>query len=163
MELWVRVIALSAVSLFLFVGIAIGVDTWQFRNASEAGTAEIISLRGEIQSSESANGRTRTFTSYYPTIRYATKEGDYFEAETQQALAKPIPDIGDRVPIRYITGSQGQVRLDKGALDDWLIAGSITFVSLFVFIITMIFTRPEVPEIGHDRSSSGGFFKRIRR
>lgn len=43
MGLWVRVTMFSAVSLFLFLGIAIGVDIWQFRNNSEAGTAEIVS------------------------------------------------------------------------------------------------------------------------
>ncbi|WP_323800426.1 DUF3592 domain-containing protein [Parasphingorhabdus sp.] len=147
MELWVRVIMLSAVSLFLFIGIAIGVDTWQFRNASEAGTAEIISLRTDVQVNDDDNSPSATNISYYPTIRYVTSQGDYFEVETAQALREPIAGIGDHVAIRYITGSRGQARLDYGAWRDWLIAGSITLISLFFFVITMIFTRPEVPEI----------------
>ena len=147
MELWVRVTMLSAVSLFLFIGIAICVDTWQFRSASEAGTAEIISVRGEDKSYENDDGRSRTLTMYYPTIRYATRQGDYFEAETTQALQEPLPAIGDTVPIRYITGSKAQVRLERGSFRDWLVGGLWTAVSLIFFISVMIFTRPEVPEI----------------
>jgi len=69
---------LSAVSLFLFIGIAICVDTWQFRNASEGGTAEMISVRGEDKSYENNDGDSRTFAVYYPTIRYATRQGGLF-------------------------------------------------------------------------------------
>ena len=93
------------------------------------------------------NGDSTSIISYYPTIRYATNQGAYYEAETAEALPEPIAVIGDRVPIRYITGSQGQVRLDRGALRDWLIAGAITGVSLIFFLITLIFTRREIPEI----------------
>jgi hypothetical protein len=120
---------------------------WQFRNASEAGTAEIISLRGEDQSYQNDDGRSRTLIVHYPTIRYATRQGDYFEAETTQALQEPLPAIGDTVAIRYVTGSQAQVRLDRGPFWDWLVRSSITAVSLIFFVITMIFTRREVPEI----------------
>ena len=147
MGLWVRVTMLSAISLFLFLGIAIGVDIWQFRNASEAATAEIISLRREMGRTEDVNGRSRSTVSYYPTIRFVSSQGLQYEVETPQALLKPIAEVGDRVPIRYITGRQGQVRLDHGALHDWLIAGSITAVSLIFFLITLIFTRRKVPEI----------------
>lgn len=66
MPMWVRVLMLSAVSLFLFVGIAIGVDTWQFRNNSEAGTAEIISLRGKTNSTSDYDGRSRDYITTQP-------------------------------------------------------------------------------------------------
>lgn len=147
MNVWFRAVALSAITLFLFGGIAIGVDIWQFRSASEAGTAEIISLRRSSSSFEDMNGRYKTIVSYYPTIRFATSQGVYFEAETTESLPEPMPKIGDRVSIRYIIGSKGDVRLDRGALRDWMVAGSITAVSLIFLLITLITTRREVPEI----------------
>jgi hypothetical protein len=148
MKLWMRAIPLSAVSVFLFMGIYIGVDTWQFRNNSEAGTAEIISLRGKTNSTSGSDSPSRDYISYYPTVRFATSQGMQYEMETTQALQKPIPDVGDSIPVRYyISENQGQVRLDYGAWWDWLIAGSITVVSLALFVITLIVTRREVPEI----------------
>jgi hypothetical protein len=148
MKLWMRAIPLSAVSVFLFMGIYIGVDTWQFRNNSEAGTAEIISLRGTTNSTSGSDSPSRDYISYYPTVRFATSQGMQYEMETTQALQKPIPDVGDSIPVRYyISENQGQVRLDYGAWWDWLIAGSITVVSLALFVITLIVTRREVPEI----------------
>ena len=148
MGLWVRVTMLSAISLFLFVGIAIGVDTWQFRHNSEAGTAEIISLRGKTNSTSGSDGPSRNYISYYPTVRFATSQGVQYEMETTQALQPPIAEIGDRVPVRYhINGNQGQVRLEYGAWWDWLIAGSITVVSLVFFVITLIVTGRDIPEI----------------
>lgn len=147
MNNWLRVLVLSVVSLFLFAGIAIGVDSWQFRNASEAGTAEILSLRKEIRGIGSSNDRDRTVTSYYPTVRYATSRGDYFEAETAEAVPQPIPKVGDRIAVRYVTGSKAQVRLDRGALREWLIAGSIIAMSLLFFLVTLKFTRRGISEI----------------
>lgn len=148
MKLWMRAIPLSAVSIFLLIGIYIGVDTWQFRNNSEAGTAEIISLRGERNSTSGSSGPSRDYISYYPTVRFATRQGMQYEMETTQALQEPNAEIGDRVPVRYyINGNQGQVRLEYGAWWDWLIAGSITVVSLVSFVITLIVTRREIPEI----------------
>lgn len=147
MNIWIRVIVLPVVSMFLFIGIAIGVDSWQFRDGSETGTAEIISLRQESRIKEDASGRSITIISYYPTIRYASSQGNYYEAETAEALLKPLPEIGDRVPIRYTTGSKAQVRLDHGALRDLLIAGALIATSLFFFVAVLIFTRRKIPEI----------------
>jgi hypothetical protein len=86
--------------------------------------------------------------SYYPTVRFVTSRGIQYEMETTQALHPPISKIGDRVPVRYhVDGSQGQVRLDYGAWWDWLVAGSVTLVSLAFLLITLRVTRPEIPEI----------------
>ncbi len=148
MNIWVRIVALSAVSIFLFAGIFIGVDTWQFRHNSEAGTAEIVSLRGERNSTSGSDGPSRDYISYYPTVRFVTRQGMQYEMETTQALQEPNAEIGDRIPVRYyINENQGQVRLEYGAWWDWLIAGSITFVSLVSFVITLIVTGREIPEI----------------
>ena len=147
MNFWLRALVLSAVSLFLFLGIAIGVDVWQFRGASQPGTAEILSLRKETRAIGGNGDRNQRITSYYPTVRYATSKGDYFEAETGEALPQPVPAVGQRIAIRYVTGREAQVRLDRGALREWSIAGSIIAVSLFFLLVTMKFTRRDILEI----------------
>ena len=82
MEIWMRITILPVISLFLFVGLFIGVDTWQFRNNSAAGTAEIISLRAEQNSTSSSDGPSRDFVTHYPTVRFVTDHGMEYEMET---------------------------------------------------------------------------------
>ena len=147
MSVWIRVPVLLAVFLFLFLGIAIGVDTWQFRNGSEAGVAEILSLRKESRSTEDASDRSFTIISYYPTIRYTTGQGRYFEAELADSLDEPLPAVGQDIAIRYIAGPRAQVRLDRGPVRDWLVAGLMFLVSLIFLIVALIFTRRDIPEI----------------
>lgn len=143
-----RAIPLAGVSLFLLMDIDIGVETWQFRNNSELGTAEIISIRAESESTSGSDGNSRAYFSYYPTVRFETRQGTHFVLETTQPFQPPIPDVGDQIPVRYyISGNLRQVRLEYGAWWDWLIAGSITVVSLVFFVITLMVTRREIPEI----------------
>lgn len=143
-----RIIILPPISLFLFVGIAIGVDTWQFRNNSAAGTAEIISLRGEQKSTSGSDGPSRDYVTYYPTVRFTTGQGMEYEMETTQGLQPPIAAIGDRVPVRYsVNGNRAQVRLEFGAWWDWLLAGSITIISLVFFLCALFLTKRDVPKI----------------
>ena len=148
MEIWMRITILPVISLFLFVGLSIGVDTWQFRNNSAPGTAEIISLRAEQNSTSSSDGPSRDFVTHYPTVRFVTDHGMEYEMETTQGLQPPIAKIGDRVPVRYsVNGNRVQVRLEYGAWRDWLLAGSITFFSLVFFICALFLTKRDVPKI----------------
>ncbi len=148
MEWRERAIPLAGVSLFLLMGINMGVDTWQFRNNSELGTAEIISIRAESESTSGSDNNSRAYFSYYPTVRFETRQGTHSVLETTQPFQPPIPEVGDQIPVRYyVSGNLRQVRLEYGAWWDWLIAGSITVVSLVFFVITLMVTRREIPEI----------------
>ena len=70
MTMWLRVLLFSAVSLFLLLGIAIAVDTWQFRSGSESAQGTIISMRTQVGSMKGSDGFTETTLSYYPTVRF---------------------------------------------------------------------------------------------
>ena len=143
-----RITILPVISLFLFVGLSIGVDTWQFRNNSAAGTAEIISLRAEQNSISDSDGPSRDFVTHYPTVRFVTEQGMEYEMETTQGLQPPIAKIGDRIQVRYsVNGNQVQVRLENGAWWDWLIAGVITLASLVFFACALFLAKRDVPEI----------------
>lgn len=148
MKWWERTIILAGVSIFLLMGIYIGVDTWQFRNNSEPGTAEIISIRAESKRGSGSDGRSSDYVSYYPTVRFATRQGVQYEMEMTQAVQPPIPEIGDRIAVLYwIAGNRGQLRLDYAAWRDWIVAGSVTGVSLLFFVCALVLTKRDVPNI----------------
>ena len=62
-------------------------------------------------------------------------------------MLEPLPEIGERIAIRYEIANPGNVRPDYGLLRDWLLAGVVVTISLFFFVIALIFTRRKVPQI----------------
>jgi hypothetical protein len=147
MNIWLRILLFSAVSLFLLLGIAIAVDTWQFRSGSESVQGEILSIRKQFGSMKDTDGFTKTTVSYYPTVRFVDGQGRQYLAEAGQPVVEPIPDVGERIAIRYEIANPGKVRPDYGLLRDWLLAGVVVTMGLFFFLIALIFTRRKIPEI----------------
>jgi len=147
MNIWLRMIIFSAVLLVVFLGTAITVDNWQFRTSSEIVTGEILSMREAIGSREDQDGFTETEISHYPTVRFKNLQGHVYEVEVAHPIREPIPDIGDRIPIRYEVANPEYVRDEDGLFYDWLIGGAVTAAGLFFFLISFIFTRRKIPEI----------------
>ena len=147
MTMWLRVLLFSAVSLFLLLGIAIAVDTWQFRSGSESAQGTIISMRTQVGSMKGSDGFTETTLSYYPTVRFENGKGRQYQAEAGQPVLESLPQIGERIAIRYEIANPGNVRPDYGLLRDWLLAGMVVAMGLFFFLIALIFSRRKIPEI----------------
>ncbi len=147
MNIGLRMILFSAVLLVVFLGIAITVDNWQFRTSSEIATGEILSMREAIGSREHQDDFIETEISHYPTVRFKNLQGNIYEVEVAQPIHDPIPDIGDRISIRYEVANPEYVRDEDGLFYDWLIGGAVTAAGLFFFLISFIFTRRKIPEI----------------
>ena len=147
MNIWLRILLFSGVSLFLFLGIALAIDTWQFRSGSESVQGEIISVRKQFGSMKDTDGFTKTTVFHYPTVRFVSGQGRQYQAEAGQPLVEPIPEVGERIAIRYETANPGNVRPDYGLLRDWLMAAAVVAMGLFFFVIAAVFTRRKVPEI----------------
>ncbi|MDM8010379.1 MAG: DUF3592 domain-containing protein [Parasphingorhabdus sp.] len=147
MNIWLRILLFSVVPLVLLLGIAIAVDTWEFRSGSESARGEIMAMRKQFGSMKDSDGFTRTTTSYYPTVRFISGQGRQYQVEAGQPVPEPLPEIGERIAIRYEIANPGNLRPDYGLLRDWLLAGAVFTMGLFFFVIALIFTRRKVPQI----------------
>lgn len=147
MNIWLKIIVYSFLSLFLFIGIAIGVDIWQFRSGSAVSTADIISIREEYSSGEDSDGYSEIDVSYYPTVRFVDQNGIEYLTEADEPVLDRIPEIGDQIDIRYFIENPGWVRPDYGFWRDWFVAGGIISIGLFLLTVTHLALRRKVPEI----------------
>ena len=147
MVTWVKIIVYAFLLLFLLLGIAIGVDIWEFRSGSTATTGEILSIREEYSEGEDGDGRSTIDLSYYATVRFTDQNRVEYKAEVEQPVLNEIPKIGDQIAIRYFRDNPGWVRPDYGFWRDWLVAVGIIAVSFSFLLITHFALRRKVPEI----------------
>lgn len=138
MNIWAKLVVIGVTLLFLVLGIAIGLDTWQFRQGSVPATAEIISMRAEYDSIKDRNGFSKDTVSYYPTVRFVDNHGDKYEVEVEQPLSDLTAKVFDKIAIRYFLENPAWVRLDYGLLRDWLFSGLIIATGI-IFLVSHSF------------------------
>jgi hypothetical protein len=102
---WMWWVIVAAPCLFLFLGLGLLVDAFQF-------TSNALNTRGEVVH-VSANRDSEGGVSYTPTIQYGRDDGGLLKAETHFLSSNYDYDIGAKVDILYSYENSEEVRINS--------------------------------------------------
>ncbi|MBE9206538.1 DUF3592 domain-containing protein [Nostoc sp. LEGE 06077] len=84
-------------SIFLITGILIGVNTRSFVGKSIATSGTVI----DVVKHRSRDSKGRSFTAYYPVIKFTANSGKLIEFEANSGSNPPAYNQGQKVEILY--------------------------------------------------------------